>query len=68
MDIENYINLIKAIIEIEKYFNVKFDIPNKIPEDDIDTIEELYKKIMEQLTTMEYEDSPNTRELKKKTI
>ena len=31
-------------------------------------LKELYKKIMEQLTTMEYEDSPNTRELKKKTI
>ncbi len=45
--IENYINLIKAIIEIEKYFNVKFDIPDEIPEDDIDTIKELYKKIKE---------------------
>lgn len=45
--LESYINLIKAIIEIEKYFNVKFDIPNKIPEDDIDTIKELYKKIKE---------------------
>ena len=45
--LENYINLIKSIIEIEKYFNVKFDIPNEILEDDIDTIKELYKKIRE---------------------
>lgn len=45
--LEDYIHLIKAIIKIEKYFNIKFDIPNKISKDDIDTIIALYKKIYE---------------------
>lgn len=45
--LKNYINLIKAIIVIEKYFNIKFDLPNEIPEDDADTIQKLYKKIKE---------------------
>lgn len=45
--LKNYINLIKAIIVIEKYFNIKFNLPNEIPEDDIDTIKKLYKTIEE---------------------
>ncbi len=45
--LKNYINLIEAIIVIEKYFNIKFDLPNEIPEDDADTIQKLYKKIKE---------------------
>lgn len=45
--LESYLKLIKMIIKIEKYFNVEFDIPKKIPRDDIDTIVKLYKKIIE---------------------
>lgn len=45
--LENYINLIKAIIEIERYFHIRFNIPKKIPKDDINTIRELNKKIKE---------------------
>lgn len=44
---ERYLQLIRMIMQIEKYFNVKFDIPKEIPQDDVDTIEALYKKIME---------------------
>lgn len=46
-NIESYLQLINMIIQIEKYFNVEFDIPKEIPRDDVDTIESLYKKIME---------------------
>lgn len=46
-ELKDYIHLIKTIIKIEKYFNIKFDIPNKISKDDIDTIIALYKKIYE---------------------
>ena len=45
--IESYLQLIRMIMQIEKYFNVNFDIPKEIPRDDVDTIEALYKKIME---------------------
>ena len=45
--LESYLQLIKMIIQIEKYFNVEFDIPKEIPQDDIDTIVKLYKKIIE---------------------
>ena len=45
--LKNYIHLIKAIIEIENYFSIKFEIPNKISEDDVDTIKDLYKKIQD---------------------
>lgn len=46
-NLESYLQLIRMIIQIEKYFNVEFDIPKEIPRDDVDTIEQLYKKIME---------------------
>ena len=46
-NLESYLQLIRMIIQIEKYFNVEFDIPKEIPRDDVDTIESLYKKIME---------------------
>ena len=45
--LERYLQLIRMIMQIEKYFNVKFDIPKEIPKDDVDTIEALYEKIME---------------------
>jgi hypothetical protein len=45
--LESYIHLIEEIIKIEKYFNIKFNIPEEIPKDDVITIKELYKKIIE---------------------
>ena len=53
IELEDYINLIKAIIEIEEYFNTKFVIPNEITKDDIYAIIGLYKKIYESKNKIE---------------
>lgn len=45
--LERYINILERIIIIEKYFNIKFNIPNKIGVDDIVTINKLYNYIMD---------------------
>ena len=43
--LEQYINVLKKIITIEEYFNIKFEIPNTIEDDDILNINKLYKYI-----------------------
>lgn len=43
--LEQYISILKKIITIEEYFNIKFEIPNTIEDDDILTINKLYKYI-----------------------
>lgn len=45
--LERYINILERIIIIEKYFNIKFNIPNKIGVNDIVTINKLYNYIMD---------------------
>lgn len=44
--LKKYIDLIKKVKAIERYFDVKFKIPNQILKDDIETIYELYNNIM----------------------
>lgn len=43
--LEQYINILKEVITIEEFFDIKFDIPNTIEEDDVWTINKLYKYI-----------------------
>lgn len=44
--LQYYINIIEKILEIEKYFNITFNIPNEISKDDVMSINELYRFIM----------------------
>ena len=46
-ELKGYINFLKAIIEIEKYFNIRFDLPEKITDEDEEIIKELSVKIRE---------------------
>ena len=45
--LKRYISILERIIIIEKYFNIKFNVPNKIGVDDIVTINRLYNYIID---------------------
>ncbi len=44
--LQHYINIVERILEIEKYFNKTFNVPNEISKDDVMNINELYRFIM----------------------
>lgn len=44
--LSHYIDIIEKIIAIEKYFNIKFNIPNEILKEDVATINKLYGYII----------------------